>query len=420
MKKILTIILSCVASFAIAQNTTVKGTVVTKGSQEPLAGVSVQRGETIIATDAAGKFSIQAAAGDDILFSFIGMKPQTIKVADISKDLMIEMEPAITSGDVVVVTGYTAQRKKDVTGAVAIVDLDPVKNNSSGNAMQALQGRVAGLYIERGSGSPNGGNARILIRGANTLGNTDPLYIIDGVPTTRSEVIQNIDPASIASMQVLKDASAASIYGSRASNGVIIVTTKNGGNTDGRVNFQFNTSVSAQSEKSVRFEMLNAIDRGKALWQASVNDRQNPNDAYGEIYTFDWNNDFDNPVLNSVNVKPFVGGDPNTPTGNTDWQDVMYKTGLVTNNSLTASVGSKNSSLEINIGHFKNTGMLRYTGYERLQGSVNAITRAFNNKLTFGVNLRAANSDETLAGKDIGGALTTALAVFQAPTIPVY
>jgi TonB-dependent SusC/RagA subfamily outer membrane receptor len=186
-------------------------------------------------------------------------------------------------------------------------------------------------------------------------------------------VFQNLDPAVIASVQVLKDASSASVYGARASNGVIIVTTKNGGNTNGKVNFQFNSSISSQSEKAQRFKMLNSVDRGKALWQASVNDKQDPAAAYGEIYTFDWNNDYNNPVLNSVKVNPFVGGDPNTPAGNTDWQDVMYKTGLVTNNSLTASAGNKNSSLAINVGYLKNTGMLRYTGYERMSGSINGI-----------------------------------------------
>lgn len=410
--------LSAICSFA--QVKTITGTVTAKADKVPLPGVSVQCKNATTVTDATGKFSITASAGDDITFSYVGMKPVTIKLSAGDATLAVEMEPTIKEGDVIVITGYTSQRKKDVTGAVAVVDLSAVKNNSSGNPMQALQGRVAGLYIERGSGSPNGSNGRILIRGANTLGNTDPLYIIDGVPTTRPEVFQNIDPATIASMQVLKDASAASIYGSRASNGVIIITTKNGGNTEGKVNFQFNTSAAAQSEKSVRFKMLNAVDRGRALWQASVNDGVNPEDGYGEIYNFDWNHNLNNPVLNSVTVKPFVGGDPNTPAGNTDWQDVMYKTGLVISNSLTASIGNRNSSVEINLGHYKNTGMLRYTGYERLNGSINAITKAYNQKLIFGLNLRVANSNETLTSKDIGGALTTGLAVFQAPTIPVY
>ena len=362
--------------FSSAQQKAIKGIVTAKTDQKPLVGVSVLTKTKATATDTSGNYSIDAAVGEDVTFSYVGMKNFTFKVTTVGQNLNVEMEEGVKEGEQVVVVGYTSQRKQDLTGAVAVVDLAPVKNNSSGNTMQALQGRVAGLYIEK-DGSPNGSNGRILIRGANTLGNNDPLYIIDGIPTTRPEVFQNMNPATIASVQVLKDASAESIYGARASNGVIIVTTKNGGNTNGKVDFQFNSSVSAQSEKSMRFKMLNSVDRGKALWQASVNDRQDPAAGYGEIYAFDWNNDFDNPVLNHVTVQPFVGGDPNTPAGNTDWQDVMYKTGIVTNNSLTASVGNKNSSLEINLGYLKNTGMLRYTGYERMSGSINAITTCF-------------------------------------------
>jgi len=402
-----------------AQQKTITGIVTGKTSKEPLQGVTIQTKNKTVTTDANGKFSVDASTGETITFSFVGMIAQSIKVTGATGNLNLVMEETGAGLNDVVVVGYTSQRKKDLTGAVAVVDLAAVKNNSSGNTMQALQGRVAGLYIEK-DGSPNGSNSRILIRGANTLGNNDPLYIIDGIATTRSEVFQNMDPSTIASVQVLKDASAESIYGARASNGVIIVTTKNGGNTNGKVNFQFNSSISAQSEKSARFKMLNSLDRGKALWQASVNDGQDPAAGYGEIYNFDWNNDYSKPVLKAVTVKPFVGGDPNTAAGNTDWQSVMYKTGLVTNNSLTASAGNKNSSVEINFGYLKNTGMLRYTGYKRLNGSINAITRSFNDKVVFGLNLRVANSDETLTARDLGGASTTFLAVTLAPTIPVY
>ena len=412
-------VLACLLLLSVAvraqQRTT--GHVFKSSTKEPLAGVSVSSKLGSAVTDSAGRFSLPAAPGENLTVSYVGMQTATVKAT--GQDLSVELTENPSSLDQVVVVGYTSQRKQDLTGAVAVVDLAPVKNNSSGNTLQALQGRVAGLYIEK-DGSPNGSNSRILIRGANTLGNNDPLYIIDGIPTTRPEVFQNMDPANIASVQVLKDASAESIYGARASNGVIIVTTRNGGNTNGKVQFQFNNSTSVQSEKATRLNMLSSIDRGRALWQASVNDRQDPAAGYGDIYTFDWNNDFNNPALKSVTLKPLVGGDPKTPAGNTNWQDVMYKAGIVTNNSLTASVGNRNSSLEINLGHFKNTGMLRFTGYERMSGSISAQTKSFNDKATFGVNLRIANSNETLTARDLGGAATTFLAVTLAPTIPVY
>ena len=412
--------LVCLAGVARSQN--ISGRITAAENGEGLPGVSIlvkgtNQGTT---TDNEGKYTLKLPNNNNttLVVSFIGYLRQEIAVGGRST-INLALEVDTKALEEVVVVGYTTQKKQDLTGSVAVVELNPVKNNSSGNVMQALQGRVPGMYIEK-TGSPNGANSRILIRGANTLGNNDPLYVIDGIPTTRPEVFQNMNPATIESIQVLKDASAESIYGARASNGVVIVTTKNGGYTGDKVYFQFNSSVAAQSEKSQRFKMLSSADRGRALWQASVNDKQDPAGGYGDIYEFNWNKDFNNPVLNSVAVKPFVGGDPNTPVGATDWQDVMYKTGIVTQNDLTASFGSRKSSIEINLGQLKNTGMLRFTNYDRLSGSINAITRAFNDRAKFGVNLRIANSNETLQSTDIGGAPTPGLAVTLAPTIPVY
>lgn len=406
-------------SLAMAQRV-VTGTVVDAKTRESLIGANIVIPGTSTGTvaDVNGKFSISVpATATAVLVSFIGYDPQPVSIVN-----RTSVEVALVAGgqlSEVVVVGYTSSKKEDLTGAVAVVDLAPIRNIPTGNPMQSLQGRVPGLYIEK-TGSPNGSNSRILIRGANTLGNTDPLYIIDGIPTKRPEVFQGLNPNSIESVQVLKDASASSIYGSRASNGVIIVTTKNGSNTNGKLNIDFNSSISAQSEKYSRFNMLNAVDRGRALWQASVNDGVNPEDGYGALYTFDWNKDFKNPKLNSVSVKPIVGGDPNMPVGDTDWQSVMYKTGIVTNNELTLTGGTKASSLQVNLGYYKNTGMLRYTGADKLSGRINAMTSAFESRLKIGTNIQVASLNETLAANDIGGAPTPGLAVTLAPTIPVY
>lgn len=406
--------------FAFAQQRTITGKVIAAESNEVLIGANVLVTGTSkgVTSNAEGTFTLTVPeSATSLSVSYVGYNSKEVSIKGLSNIVI-----ALTAGkelSEVVVVGYTSSKKQDLTGAVAVVDMKPLKNISSGNPMQSLQGRVAGLYIEK-DGSPNGSNSRILIRGANTLGNNDPLYIIDGIPTTRPEVFQNISPTNIESVQVLKDASAESIYGARASNGVIIVTTKNGGNTNGKVEFQFNSSVSVQSEKAMRFKMLNAVDRGRALWQASVNDGQDPAAGYGEIYNFDWNKSFTNPILNGVSVKPFVGGDPNTPVGDTDWQDVMYKTGIVTRNDFTISTGNKASSIEVNFGQLKNTGMLKFTNYDRINGSINAITRAFDDKLKIGLSLRIANSNETLTSTDLGGASTTGLAVTLVPTIPVY
>ena len=413
------LIFSVVQSLQAQTKSVINGTV--KASDgEILPGVSISEKGTSngVITGVSGTYSISVSPKAILVFSYIGMKTAEVETGS-STVINMTLQADSKSLNEIVVVGYTSSKKEDLTGAIAVVDLAPVRNISSGNPMQSLQGRVPGLYIEK-TGSPNGNNSRILIRGANTLGNTDPLYIIDGMPTKRPEVLQSLNPNSIETIQVLKDASASSIYGSRASNGVVIVTTKNGVNGNGKINVDFNTSISSQSEKYQRFKMLNAVDRGRALWQASINDGVNPEDGYGALYAFDWNKDFKNPVLNNVSVKPFVGGNQNMPAGDTDWQSVMYKTGVVTNNDLTISGGSKTSSLQINLGYYKNTGMLRYSGYEKFSGRINALTSTFNGKLKMGANIQLASSNETLAASDIGGALTPGLAVTLAPTIPVY
>ena len=205
------------------------------------------------------------------------------------------------------------------------------------------------FFIEK-SGNPTGANNRILIRGATTLGNNNPLYVIDGVPTKRPEVFASLNPNTIESIQVLKDASASSLYGSRAANGVIIVTTKNKCSGGERLSVSINSIVSVQSEKNQRYDMLSSQQRGEALWRASVNDGADPAGGYGEIYGFDWNNDFANPVLNSCTVQPFVGGNPNVPAGNTDWQEETYETGYVFNNAVTVTASSDKSSVTGQLG----------------------------------------------------------------------
>src|SRR4051794_6673525 len=240
MRKFLTIILALLVTTSFAQQKKVTGTVTSKTSNAPLAGVAVQSKTAHAVTDSSGNFSINANEGDEINFSFVGMKPVSMKVPASSNTLSVELEDLQGDLNVVVVTGYKSERKVDLTGAVSVVNLNTVKNATTSSPMLALQGHVPGLYIQT-DGSPTGGNGgapTILIRGVNTLGNTNPLYIIDGVPTTRYEDFANLNTSSISSIQVLKDASASSIYGSRASNGVIIVITKNGA-TDNKTHIQF-------------------------------------------------------------------------------------------------------------------------------------------------------------------------------------
>lgn len=404
------------------QQKSIKGRVTdTSGGSLPGVSVVVKGTTNGTITDVDGNYTLNNLPENATLqFSFVGMK-STEAVVGTKTTLNITLAEEAIGLDEVIAVGYGTQKKADLTGAIEVVKMETLKGVavSSGNSMQALQGRVPGLYIEK-TGSPTGAPSRILIRGVNTLGDPNPLYIIDGVPTKRPEVFQSLNPGSIESVQVLKDASASSIYGARASNGVIIVTTNNGSKKNGEVSIQFNSNLSIQSEKNQRFKMLNAVDRGKVLWQASVNDHINPTDGYGEIYTFDWNKDFNNPILNSVTPKPYVGGDQNVPVGDTDWQAETYKTGYVTNNDITISGGNEKTSALVALGYIKNTGILKYTNYDRVNARINASTSVFQGKIKFGMNTQIVSSNETLQCPDLGSAPTPGLAINLAPTIPMY
>ena len=415
-------ILSCLVSVGISQaQDTVSGTVLDE-TDVGLPGVNVLIKGTSqgTVTDVAGQYSIAASPTDTLRFTSVGYVTEEAAIGNRSQ-VDMTLVPDIQSLQEIVVVGYTSERKVDLTGAVAVVDMEPIEGQamSSGNAAQALQGRVPGLYIEK-SGDPTGANQQILIRGANTLGDNNPLYIIDGVPTIRPEVFASLNPSVIESVQVLKDASASSIYGSRASNGVIIVSTKNSVRDNGTFSIQLNSNVSALSERGQRYEMLDAVGRGRALWQASVNDGTDPTEGYGEIYAFDWNEDFENPVLTSVAPQPFVGGDTNVPVGDTDWQEEMYETGYVYNNEISISGGTDQAFLLVNLGYLKNTGTLAYTNYDRYTAKLNSHFNLFDGVVTFGVNSQFAASNETLESRDVGNELTPGLAVTLAPTIPVF
>lgn len=403
----------------------VKGTVTSQEDGMPLPGVSIIVSGTTqgTATDFDGNYILENVDKNaTLVFSYVGYKTQQVKINGRNQIDVIMIVDAAALNEVVV-TGYSRERKVDVTGAITVVELGPAEGTSlsSGSAVQGLQGRVPGLFIEK-NGDPTGTSNNVLIRGATTLGNNDPLYVIDGVPTVRQEIFASINPSTIESVQVLKDASASSLYGARAGNGVIIITTKNSAKAAGgeKFNVSINSNISVLSEKKQRYDMLNAQQRGEVLWRASVNDGADPNSGYGEIYNFDWNGDFNNPVLNSVTVKPYVGGDTSVPVGDTDWQNETYQTGYVYNNEVSVSGGTDNSFHLFNIGHLRNTGILRNTGYERINAKLNSNFNLFDNKLRIGVNTQMSTSDETLASPDVGSAPTTTLAISLAPTLPVY
>jgi TonB-dependent starch-binding outer membrane protein SusC len=409
------------ALFSLAQQKIITGRVISKTTNEPLQGVSVQAKSKSVTTDSSGKFSIPASVGETINLSFVGMNTLNVKVTNATQSLNLSMEEGINDLNQVVVTGYKTEKKVDLTGAVSVVNLSAIKNVPAVSPMLALQGQVPGLYIQT-DGSPtgaNGGAPTILIRGVNTLGNTNPLYIIDGIPTTRYEDFANLSTSAIASIQVLKDASAASIYGSRSSNGVIIVTTKNGNTGGDKVHIQFNTSLTSQTEKPWQEKVLSSSDRGAALWRAAVNDSTDPNNLVSKIYTYDWNGNYANPILNNVKIAPFVGGDQTEPVANTNWQNALFNPATITSNNLSITAGSGKNGLLIDLGYYNNSGLIVFTKYQRYSARINSHASAFNDRLRIGENLQLSRTSQINSTNDVGGAPTPDLALTLTPTIPL-
>ena len=294
-----------IASNLFAQGDKATGTVASKSTNIPLVGVTVTSKNQTTSTNVSGRFSLTADVGDTLTFTYVGMEAAKIVVPD-SRNVLVELDQNANDLNQVVVTGYQNQRKADLTGAVSVVNVSEIKDIPVGNPIKALQGRIPGVFISS-DGSPSGG-ATVRIRGIGTLGNNDPLYIIDGLPTKRG--LQELNQDDIESIQVLKDASSATIYGSRAANGVIIVTTKKAKGGYSSINFDASTSSQYYSTK---LKTLNTEQRGERYWQAAVNDHSDPNN--NQIYQYDWNGDFDNPALNKIIYPEYIDAAKNNETG---------------------------------------------------------------------------------------------------------
>lgn len=307
----------------------------------------------------------------------------------------------------VVLTGYSSQKKSDITGAVSVVDVNQLKKQGEPNPIKSLQGKVAGMSISS-DGQPSGGNTRVIIRGVGTLNNTDPLYVIDGVPTKSG--MHELNPNDIESIQVLKDASSASIYGSRSANGVIIITTKKGKN--GRMKLDLST-YTAYSFYANRTKVLNAKEFGRALWQANVNDGIDPN-TNNVKYLFDWSSPNGIPTINNIYVPEYLDAAKTLKASDTDWYDAVAQTGSTTSTDLSVSNGSEKGSYFFSLGYYKNDGIVRLTDFKRLSARINTSYNLFDGKLKVGENFTLNRTNEL----QDPGVLDPALRAL--PIIPVH
>lgn len=391
---------------AFAQAQDITGTVVSKTDGEPLIGATVRVEGTNVAavTDFDGNFVIKAEPNAKLQFSYVGFTTQVLPAKD---QMTVELSEDNELQEVVV-TGYTTQKKADLSGAISVVDTKALKSVNENNPMKALQGRVPGMNISA-DGSPSGA-ATVRIRGIGTLNDNDPLYIIDGVPTKAG--MHELNGNDIESIQVLKDAASASIYGSRAANGVIIITTKKG--KDGRLKVDFDATVSG-SFYANRTKTLNARQWGQAFWQANVNDGKDPNNN-NVGYHFDWGYDaLGNPLLNNVTMNQFIDDAGTVRTGDTDWFDQVTRTGIVQNYNVAISNGSEKGHSYFSFGYYNNRGTIKTSDFERFSGRANTEYKLFGGILTVGENLNLNYTN----GLDVPGN-TLANALQFNPNYPIW
>ena len=374
---------------------------------EPIIGATVMEKGTSngVITDIDGNFRMKVQAGATLVFTYIGYQTQELPAQN---GLQVVLSEDATELAEVVVTGYTTQRKADLTGAISTVSVDEMAKQNENNPMKALQGRVPGMNIQA-DGNPSGA-ATVRIRGIGTLNDNDPLYIIDGVPTKAG--MHELNGNDIESIQVLKDAASASIYGSRAANGVIIITTKKG--KDGKVKVNFDGSVAA-SFYTNKIETMNASQWGRAFWQANVNDGLNPNNN-NLGYNYDWTyNAQGYPVLNRMTMDMFLDENASVRAGDTDWFKEITRTGVVQQYNLSVSNGNERGNAFLSVGYYDNKGTIKDSYFNRLSARANADYKLLDGIIVIGENFTI---NRTKGVDAPGGVLEHALE-FN-PNFPIY
>jgi TonB-linked SusC/RagA family outer membrane protein len=369
----------------IAQRKPITGKVL-DASGQPIAGISVSiKGtSTGVTTGNDGVYKIEAAKGQVLIFSFVGKAPQEIIIGNGGVINVSMKEGDAFDLNQVVVTGYMTQKKADLTGAISVVSTqDLTKNHGTTNILESLQGAVPGMHITT-DGSPVG-NYSVQIRGLTSVNGASPLIVIDGVPTYMN--LRDINADNIASIQVLKDAASASIYGAQGAAGVILIETKKGqaGNAKISYNGSFGTSAFLNKVK-----MMDTQQYGQALWQAAVNDGKDPN-TVTQIYTYDWHTDGQGiPRLDKVTPRKYLNADSTMLAANTNWLDAISQLGIQNNHQITISGGNDKATSLLSFNFFQNQGTQIHTGYKRFSLRVNTSYRTLGNHLTIGENMEAS------------------------------
>jgi TonB-dependent starch-binding outer membrane protein SusC len=380
---IIYLIVAMLAGLSASAQQSVKGTLRSvTGEAIPGATIAVKRAGNVAIADSAGNFSIKALTGDTLVVSFVGFKRQEVRVPS-SQTVNIILQESVSRLNDVVVIGYGTRSQKDLTGSIATVSSKDFQQGAITTPDQLVTGKVAGVVITPNSGAPGAGGT-IRIRGGTSLNaSNNPLIVVDGVPLTSEGVsgvanpLSLINPNDIESFNILKDASATAIYGNRASNGVIIITTKSG--SAGKLKVTFNTVLS-QSVRRNEIDVLDG-DQFRSLIAEKGNDEE----------------------------KALVG------TANTDWQDQIFQKAFGGDYNLGLSGGIKRLPYRLSIGHTYQDGILKTSNIKRTSASLNLNPSLFNNSLKITINLKGVYQKSRFANEGAIGA-----AIGFDPSQPVY
>ena len=384
---------------AMAQTMTVKGTVTSATDGQPLIGatVMVKGTSTGAATDFDGNYSINASKGATLVFSYVGYTAREAKVNSDRLDMALVEDTGLL--DELIVVGYGVQKKKLVTGATAQINGNEIAKMNTTSPLQAMQGQLPGINIASESGQPGSG-MKVTIRGLGTTGNSSPLYLIDGVPGD----IANLNAADIESIDVLKDAASAAIYGAQAANGVVLVTTRSG--KEGRAKVTFDGYFGWQSAPN-KIEMLNAAEYMTIQDESMLNSGNAPYDwgSFKSIWKYDEN------------------GQPVAPI-DTDWISQMFKDNAKTQSyTIGVTGGSKTSTYALSMGYLNQEGIVGgkdVSDYSRYNFRINSDHKLLGDFLTVGEQVAFAYIKST--GVGVGNQYNNTLrgAFDMTPLAPVY
>ena len=359
---------------AHAQSITVHGTVISATDSEPLIGASVipdAAGTAGVATDIDGNFTLTVPEGCNLTISYVGYKSLTVKA---TPEMTVTLQEDSEILDEVVVVGYSTEKKSDLTGSVSVVKMKDVADTPTGNVIQALQGRVAGMNVTT-DGTPGGLSTGTSIRGASSFrGDANgPLYVIDGV-MTRENPGTILNSNDVESIQVLKDAASAAIYGAQAANGVIIITTKRAKQGECRVTFD--ATLTLQTYNS-GLDMLNADQWGEVYWAAhkyTYGITPPSNELYGNGAT---------PKLQSYTNLNGVAVNPQ----NTDWEKEIHRTALMQTYSVGLSKGSENGASSMSLSWLDHDGIIKGSDFQKANARFSSDYGYLNNRLRAGGNV---------------------------------